>query len=108
MRKVLIVPLMLLLLGLGLMDIACDKEEKGTKKTGQVTPQGGGVQALKAQTTDALSGKPVNKNIYTDHEGMRIYFCCDQSRNDFLKNPEVYLTKFRQQGIILESTPTER
>jgi YHS domain-containing protein len=99
---------MLLLLGMGLMDIACDKEEKGTKETGQVTPKVGEVQTLKAQTTDALSGKPVNKNIYADYEGKRIYFCCDQSKKDFQKNPEVYLTKFREQGVILEVISTER
>lgn len=108
MRKVLIVPLMLLLLGIGLMDIACDKEEKGTRRTQGVTPQVGAVQTLKAQTTDALSGKPVNRNIYADYEGKRIYFCCEQSRNDFNKNPDVYLTKFREQGVILEVVSTER
>ena len=80
MRKVLMVPLMLLLLGRGLMDIACDKEEKGTRKTQGDTPKVGEVQTLKAQTTDAVSVKPVNRNIYEDYEGKRIYFCCDQSR----------------------------
>ncbi len=106
MRKVLIVPLMLLLLGMALTDIACDKEEEGTKETEEVTPKGGEVQALKAQTTDALSGKPVDRNIYADYEGKRIYFCCDQSRKDFHNNPDAYFTKFRQQGVTLEDTPT--
>ena len=63
------------------------------------------MQAPKAQVTDAFSGKPINKNIYVDYEGKRIYFCCDDSRQSFNKNPDVFLRKFKEQGVILANTP---
>ena len=108
MRKVLPVVLMLWLMVMGVMIISCAKEEKSPKKVEEVATEDVGSQAPTAQTTDAFSGKPVNKSIYADYEGKRIYFCCDGSRKSFDTDPEKYIAKFREQGIILEDAPAER
>lgn len=45
-----------------------------------------------AQTTcPVMAGMPINKDIYVDHEGRRIYFCCDSCIPAFQEDPEKYL-----------------
>ena len=108
MRKVLQVVLILSLMTTGLMNMSCSKEEKTPQKEEDVTTKDAGPQTLKAQTIDAFSGKPVNKSIYADYNGKRIYFCCDQSKNEFNNDPEKYIEKFRELGITLEDAPAGR
>ena len=81
---------------MGLMYISCDKDE------GFEAPK---LQAPKTQATDALSGKPINRNVYVDYKGKRVYFCCDDSKQSFKKNPAVFLRRFKEQGVILANTP---
>ena len=108
MREVLQVVLILSLMATGLMNMSCGKEEKTPQKEVEVTTKDAGSQALKTQTIDAFSGKLVNKDIYADYNGKRIYFCCDQSKNQFNNDPEKYIEKFRELGITLEDAPAGR
>ena len=105
MRKVLPVVLILSLMGMGLMTVSCAKEEKSPKKAEEVAPNDAGSQAPKTQTTDAFSGQPINKSIYADYMGKRIYFCCGESRRQFNNDPEKYIKKFQELGITLEDAP---
>lgn len=45
------------------------------------------------QNCPVMGGK-IDKNIYTDYNGRRIYFCCESCRQSFSKDPEKYLKKF--------------
>ena len=108
MRKVLPVVLMLWLMGMGLLIISCAKEEESPKMVEEAATEDAGSQAPKTQTTDAFSGKPINKDIYADYKGKRIYFCCDGSRKSFNTDPEKYIAKYRELGITLEDAPAGR
>lgn len=59
----------------------------------------------KAQTTCPVLDGEIDKKIYTDYKGERIYFCCSQCIDDFKKNPEKYLKTLKDSGVILEKTP---
>jgi YHS domain-containing protein len=59
--------------------------------------------AGKAQTTCPVMGSPINKNIYTDYLGKRIYFCCNPCVQEFKKDPEKYRQKLEAQGVQLPS-----
>lgn len=85
-------------------NISCTKSEPDRPKSGSV-PSGTSLSTSKIQTVDAVSGKPINRAVFTDHQGKRIYFCCDQSRLDFRNNPKKYLDEFAKQGVALENTP---
>lgn len=54
-----------------------------------------------------LSGK-IDKKVYTDYEGKRIYFCCASCIDEFKKDPPKYLKKMEEQGIIPEKAPTSK
>jgi YHS domain-containing protein len=59
----------------------------------------------KPQTVDIFSGKPVNKSVYTDYNGKRIYFCCDTEKGEFLKNPEMNMKRIKDAGVVLDVVP---
>lgn len=60
----------------------------------------------KQQQTCPVQGGKVNKQLYRDYQGQRIYFCCPECIPIFEKNPEAYLQKLRQQGVVPEASPS--
>lgn len=52
-----------------------------------------------------VMGAAVNKAVYTDYNGKRIYFCCPACIPQFEKNPERFMEKFGKEGIVLEDAP---
>jgi YHS domain-containing protein len=58
------------------------------------------------QAACPVLGNKINKNIYTDYQGQRIYFCCPGCIEVFKKNPEAYLKKMRDQGVTPEKITT--
>ncbi len=59
-----------------------------------------------AQSLCPVMGKEVNKDVYTDYEGERIYFCCAPCIEEFKKNPEKYMAALQEKGVILEAAST--
>jgi hypothetical protein len=49
---------------------------------------------------------PVNPDIFVEHEGQRVYFCCDGCPAAFQQNPEQHLSRLPQFGGT-ESAPDE-
>jgi len=50
------------------------------------------------QKTCPVTGEAVDKSIYSDYQGKRIYFCCASCKTAFAKKPEMYLTKLSDTG----------
>jgi YHS domain-containing protein len=59
----------------------------------------------KPQTTCPVLGGNVDKNVYADYQGKRIYFCCSGCDAEFKKNPEKYMKKLQEEGVTLETAP---
>ena len=64
--------------------------------------------AAAPQTTCPVLGGKINKQVYTDYKGQRIYFCCQGCDAQFKKNPEKYLQKMKEQGVTPEKTPAKK
>jgi YHS domain-containing protein len=45
------------------------------------------------QKTCPVTGDPIDKSVFVDYQGKRIYFCCASCKNDFGKDQEKYLKK---------------
>ena len=71
------------------------------------TFMGGGLWAAdpKPQTTCPVLGGNVNKHVYADYQGKRIYFCCLGCDKEFNKDPEKYMKKLQEEGVTLEPAP---
>ena len=63
-------------------------------------------QDSQQQTTCPVMGGKINKDIYADHEGKRVYFCCDACVSPFKKDPAKYISKLEGEGVVLETVAT--
>ena len=48
------------------------------------------------QTTCPIMGSPINKDMFTEYKGKKVYFCCAGCKEKFEKEPEKYLDKLPQ------------
>jgi YHS domain-containing protein len=57
------------------------------------------------QTQCPVMGGMINKNVYADYQGNRVYFCCPPCLKEFKRSPDLYIKKMKEQGITLAKTP---
>ena len=83
-----------LLLVAGISAVGCGKKEEETKvrpaAAAESAPAG---EVQIAQTSCPVMGRPISKDIYLDHKGRRVYFCCQMCVGTFKEDPETYLKK---------------
>lgn len=48
------------------------------------------------QTTCPVMGGPINKDIFIEYEGKKVYFCCNGCPDVFKADPQKYLAKLPQ------------
>ena len=98
-----------LVVAVGIAVTGCRDEEE--TKTSQPAGEKSGAQltaetsAVIAQTTCPVMGGKINKDIYVDHGGKRIYLCCPACISAFKKSPEKHISKMKEQGIELADAP---
>lgn len=51
------------------------------------------------QTKCPVMGNKINKEVYTDYKGQRVFFCCAGCIDPFNKDPEAYLKKMKEDGV---------
>jgi hypothetical protein len=63
---------------------------------------------VKAQTMcPVLEGNKVDKSLYVDFDGKRIYVCCKACVADVTKEPAKYVKKLEDAGITLDKVPAK-
>ncbi len=115
MHKILTTLTVFCMLIAGVTQISCSTSDKGAEKKAEAKTETKTKMEVEIsntqppaelyQTTDALSGKTINRNIYEDYEGKRVYFCCRNSKKTFLDDPSIYLDKFKELGVTLQDAP---
>jgi len=63
----------------------------GCGKKAQQAASQGSPEPVIAQKICPVMGDPINKNIFVDYKGRRVYFCCNMCPEMFKKDPEKYL-----------------
>ena len=61
-----------------------------------MTEEGTAAAAGTEQTVCPVMGSKINKELYTEYKGKKVYFCCPGCEEEFNKNPEKYLSKLPQ------------
>ncbi|WP_372796066.1 efflux RND transporter periplasmic adaptor subunit [Pontiella sp.] len=77
-------------------------ENTTTAQNGKSGADQSPTKAGNAQTICPVMGNPVNKEIFVDYHGKRIYFCCAGCDSTFMENPDHYLQQMNAEGIELE------
>ena len=52
--------------------------------------------AVTEQKLCPVMGNPIDKKVYTEYKGKKVYFCCPICKPEFEKNPEKYIGKLPQ------------
>ncbi len=58
---------------------------------------------LKPQTHCPVMGGEINKTMYVDQDGKRIYMCCEHCREELTKNFEANVKKLEEKGQMAET-----
>ena len=68
----------------GFIAVGCGKTEESS--------QGAAETVIMQKTCPVMAG-PINNNIFVEHEGRKIYFCCAGCKETFKKDPDKYIKK---------------
>ena len=91
----------------------CKKKESTAAPAKEMTMKDMQMQAAKpaedtnkTETTAAASveqtmcpvmdGNKINKNVFVEYKGKKVYFCCEDCKAKFLAEPEKYVAKLPQ------------
>lgn len=58
---------------------------------------------LAPQTTCPVMANPIDKSVYVDYNGKRIYVCCKSCIDSVKKDPELYIKKLEKMGQSVET-----
>ena len=72
--------------------IGCKKKSEPTapKETKEVVSQ-----AIEQKLCPVMEGS-INKELYTEYKGKKVYFCCPGCKEKFEKEPDKYISKLPQ------------
>lgn len=78
--------------------VGCKKKEEAAKtmKITETEQVAAAVTDGIEQTTCPVMGGPINKNLFTEYKGQKVYFCCAGCKEKFDEAPEQYLAKLPQ------------
>ena len=98
-------------LSVGLLVLnGCKKSEPAPTETSSETMQGmqehehaamtaeetAKAAAAGEQTICPVMGNPINKDVFVEYEGKKVYFCCPECKAKFNADPEKYIAKLPQ------------
>lgn len=61
-----------------------------------------GITVAKLQTTCPVMGGKVDKSLYVDHAGKRVYVCCQECIATVQKDPAKYIKALEEAGVALD------
>lgn len=84
------------------MPSSMEQTATAAKDTAETTPEtaeagAAAVAAAMEQTTcPIMDGNPINKALFVEYKGKKVYFCCKGCEEKFLADPEKYVAKLPQ------------
>ena len=97
MNRLWILGVILVLCGFAMGCSACCYRAKACASTCEIE--------TKRQTRCPVKGMKINKELYSDYKGERVYFCCEGCIETFEKDPETYIRRMKEDGVVLDKTP---
>ena len=66
------------------------------------------VDSARAQTVCPVMGGKINKELYIDVKGYRVYVCCEGCTDKIKADPDTYLAKIKANGETPEKAPAAK
>ena len=67
-----------------------------------------GITVATLQTTCPVTGGKIDKSLYVDHDGKRIYLCCKNCIAPVQKDPAKFIKAMEDSGVVLETVPVKK
>jgi len=83
----------------------CRKTPEETPAPQATRVESQGVSQQMPQTTCPVMGGKINKALYVDYGGKRVYACCPGCIPKLKKNPAGYIKKLEAAGVTLGKAP---
>ena len=92
------ISIVVLLVGVLIVGIAgCKDKSEADPNAAAKTVGGTTTTAPVAQTTcPIMDGNPINKAVFTEYQGQKVYFCCPGCIDKFKAEPEKYVKDLPQ------------
>ena len=76
----------------------CKKKSEPARSSSAVVAEAGDAASTNQtqQTVCPVMAGAINKNIYTEYKGKKVYFCCADCKAKFEADPEKYIVKLPQ------------
>ena len=74
------------------MPIQTDKTATDANKTATTAA----TTSVEQTTCPIMDGNKINKNVFVEYKGKKVYFCCPDCKGKFLAEPEKYMAKLPQ------------
>ena len=84
-----------LLVGIVLLT-GCQKKSKPVAPSASAIETNAPTAVVIEQTICPVMGGAINKEIFTEYQGKKVYFCCPECKGTFEKEPEKYILKLPQ------------
>jgi YHS domain-containing protein len=72
------------------------KTQPSAQQTGQEEMISKSAEAIEQTTCPVMAGNKINKNIFVEYKGKKVYFCCLDCKGKFEQDPEKYISKLPQ------------
>lgn len=71
-------------------------EAQKTAAEAQKTTETAVTAAMEQTKCPILPNNPIDKNVFVEYKGKKVYFCCQDCVAEFNKNPEKYISQLPQ------------
>ena len=88
-----------------LLLVACAALMMGTGFAGAADAKASAAETVKNQALCPVMGGEIDKTIYADVNGKRVYFCCMGCVSKFKEDSAKYIIKLEKEGITLDQAP---
>ncbi|VGO21446.1 hypothetical protein [Pontiella sulfatireligans] len=62
-------------------------------------------ESKKQTICPVMRSQPIDKDKYIDVKGKRVYVCCSGCINQVKANPDKYIKRLEDQGVVFEKAP---
>ena len=77
-------------------DVQQTADQKAKEAEALIAKLGAEAKEVIEQTTCPVMGGKINKDIFVEHKGQKVYFCCGGCEGKFKADPEKYISKLPQ------------
>jgi len=94
LRKIVLLA-MVVVIGFGLL--GCKKKEQpASSSPAEPNATASAVTEVEQTTCAVMDGMKIDKNVFTEYKGKKVYFCCTDCKAKFEADPEKYIAKLPQ------------